>query len=250
MDKKLFHGITAQDVFERLKFVFNANTSKEFAQKAGFSESGISSAIKRNSVPYGFCAEISLRYGIPLDWLIFGDVDGNTFFRSIEPAFFQRAYGKTAFASLQAADGTTVLNDLGVQFINLYSTYITFKSTDSFDDKNSILKIPFNKDWLDDRRLDINNLICLQNKGDSMQPDIANGDIILINRAEKYGDGIFAIRFNDMLRIKRLQWLTDNTIRISSNNPLYEPETVNPIQTDEKFEIIGICHTKLSRFAQ
>lgn len=250
MDNKLFIGITAHDVFERLKFVFNVKTSKEFAQKSGLSESGISSAIKRNSVPYSFCAGISLRYGIPLDWLIFGDVDGDTFFRSIEPDYFKRAYGKTAFASLQVADGTTVFNDLGVQFINLYSTYITFKSTDVFEDSNSILKIPFNKDWLADKKLSINDLICLQNNGDSMQPDLANGDIVLINRAVKHGDGIFAIRLNDMLRIKRLQWLADSTIRISSNNPLYEPETVNPNQDDGQFEIIGICHTKLSRFAQ
>ena len=250
MNNKLFIGNTANDVFNRLKFVFNVKTSKELAQKTGFSESGISSAIKRNSIPYDFCATISLKYGIPLDWLIFGDIDENRFNRSIERNFFQRTYGKTAFASLLTADGEIALNDFGIQFVNVYSTYTTFKSSDSFDDDDTILKIPFTKEWLAEKKLAIHDLICLQNKGDSMLPDVNNDDIILINQAVKYGDGVYAIKFNNMLRIKRLQWLADHTIRISSNNPLYEAEIIDLNKVNKNFEIIGICHTKISEFAQ
>ena len=250
MNNKLFIGNTANDVFKRLKFVFNVKTSKELAQKTGFSESGISSAIKRNSIPYDFCATISLKYGIPLDWLIFGDIDENRFNRSIERNFFQRTYGKTAFASLLTADGEIALNDFGIQFVNVYSTYTTFKSSDSFDDDDSILKIPFTKEWLAEKNLAFHDLICLQNKGDSMLPDYADGTIVLINQAVQYGDGVYAIRFNDSLRIKRLQWLIGNTIRISSDNPLYEPETIDTNTVKGQFEIIGQCHTKLSRIAQ
>ena len=249
MKNKAFYGKTAQDVYERLKFILGVNTAREIGKIAGITESGISSAIARNSIPYNFCAEVALTHNIPFDWLIFGDNDKKSN-RSIEPDFFQRTYGETAFTRLKAKDRTTVLNDLGIEFINLYSTYTTFKNTDSFDDKNSILKIPFNQDWLANNELDSNNLICLQNKGDSMLPDYADGTIVLINQAVQYGDGVYAIRFNDSLRIKRLQWLIGNTIRISSDNPLYEPETIDTNTVKGQFEIIGQCHTKLSRIAQ
>ena len=83
-----------------------------------------------------------------------------------------------------------------------------------------------------------------------MLPDYADGTIVLINQAIQYGDGVYAIRFNDSLRIKRLQWLIGNTIRISSDNPLYEPETIDTNTVRGQFEIIGQCHTKLSRIAQ
>ena len=250
MKRKLFYGRTAHDVYERLKFILGVNTAREVGQIAGLAESSISSAIARNSIPYNFCAEVALAHNIPFDWLIFGDINEKQSNRSIEPDFFQRTYGETAFTRLKAKDRTTVLNDLGIVFINLYSTYTTFKNTDSFDDKNSILKIPFNKDWLANNELDSNNLICLQNKGDSMLPDYADGTIVLINQAIQYGDGVYAIRFNDSLRIKRLQWLIGNTIRISSDNPLYEPETIDTNTVKGQFEIIGQCHTKLSRIAQ
>ena len=65
-----FYGKTAQDVYERLKFVLGVQTTAEFARKAGFSKSGISGAIARNSIPYSFCAEIALTHNIPFDWLI------------------------------------------------------------------------------------------------------------------------------------------------------------------------------------
>ena len=250
MNRKLFYGRAAHDVYERLKFILGVNTAREVGQIAGLAESSISSAIARNSIPYNFCAEVALVHNIPFDWLIFGDINEKQSNRSIEPDFFQRTYGETAFTRLKAKDRSTVLNDLGIEFINLYSTYTTFKNTDSFDDKNSILKIPFNKDWLANNELDSNNLICLQNKGDSMLPDYADGTIVLINQAIQYGDGVYAIRFNDSLRIKRLQWLIGNTIRISSDNPLYEPETIDTNTVKGQFEIIGQCHTKLSRIAQ
>lgn len=244
MKNKAFYGKTAQDVYERLKFILGVNTAREIGKIAGITESGVSSAIARNSIPYNFCAEVALAHNIPFDWLIFGDIDEKQSNRSIEPDFFQRTYGETAFTTLKGKNKKKVLNDLGIEFINLYSTYTTFKNTDSFDDKNSILKIPFNKNWLANNELDSNNLICLQNKGDSMLPDIINGDVVLINRSVKYGDGIYGIRLNNSLRIKRLQWLVDDTIRISSNKSYYAPEIIDPNQSDGRFEIIGICHSR------
>ena len=83
-----------------------------------------------------------------------------------------------------------------------------------------------------------------------MQPDVNDGDIVLVNRAIKNGNGIYVIKLRDGLHIMRLQWLIDSTIRISSNSNFYEPEIIDPNKTNGQFEIIGKCHTKICRFDQ
>lgn len=248
MNNKLFIGSNAQDVFERLKFIFNVKTSRELAHKSGMTESGISNAIKRNSVPYSLCADISRSHGIPLDWLIFGDVDGDQFYRSLESSFFDRAYANTDFVNTYDPNKPFTLNNYGVEFIDLHD--ITSNIKNEYDDKNNLRKIPFSEEWLTAEKLDSKDLFCLQNRSNNMQPDINDGDIVLVNRAVKNGNGIYAINLSDGLHIMRLQWLVDGTIRISSNSSFYEPEIIDPNKTNGQFEIIGICHTKISRLSQ
>ena len=71
---------------------------------------------------------------------------------------------------------------------------------------------------------------------------------MLVNRTRQRGDGVFIIRIGEALRVKRLQWLADGTLRISSDNPLYQPEVLNPADYDEaQFAIIGACHSRIGR---
>ena len=67
----------------------------------------------------------------------------------------------------------------------------------------------------------------------------------------KVGEGVisadFVLRLGNALRIKRLQWLADGSLRISSDNPLYQPEHISPADLGEDFAIVGACHTKIGR---
>jgi len=245
-----FFGNTAQDVFKRLKLILGTTTARELSQKLGMTESGISNAITRNSIPYSYCAEVALTHRIPLDWLIFGDVDGKKFARSLEPEYFIRTYSKTLLESTDGIKEPIIFNEQEIDFINLYTMSTISENGKFFSNKHVIRKIPYEKNWLLEQNLNIKELLCLKNKGDNMQPDIYDGDVVLVNRAVKYGDGIYAIRLNDTLRIKRLQWLTDGTIRVSSNKSYYEPETIDPSKSNGRFEIIGQCHSRNGLLSQ
>lgn len=65
--------------------------------------------------------------------------------------------------------------------------------------------------------------------------------------AQTKGDGVFVLRLGGALRIKRLQWLADGRLRISSDNPIYETEYVAPEDLADDFAVIGFCHTKIGR---
>lgn len=270
-----FFGDTASDVFDRIKYVLGVTTSKDLSPIINMSESGISSSIKRNSIPYAYCAELAITRNVPLDWLIFGDVDGKQFERYINCEYLDRAYKNAVIfeGNLPAVppltkhdEGAEIIGtqEIGSIIKQIQPPYIDLSSTNCayiplydvpvsaghgsfFDEENIIQRIPFDTEWLDREGLDAEKLACLPIKGDSMSPGLKTSDIVLINLTHQRGDGVFVLRLNGALRIKRLQWLADGRLRISSDNPIYETEYVDPASPPDDFAIIGFCHTKIGR---
>ena len=86
--------------------------------------------------------------------------------------------------------------------------------------------------------------------GDSMEPLLRNGDYIIVTPPDprrQTEDGIYAIRIDDQLRIKSLQFKLDGTINISSINQRYTPETYDPRASQLDFEIVGRMRLHISR---
>lgn len=66
-------------------------------------------------------------------------------------------------------------------------------------------------------------------QGDSMEPTLSNGDLILIDtRTSRVEDGaIYVVQYEDALLVKRLQKKYDGSVVIRSDNTLYEPEILH-----------------------
>lgn len=84
------------------------------------------------------------------------------------------------------------------------------------------------------------NLILISAIGDSMEPSLRAGDLLLIDRSVESvrQDAIYAIAHDGELRIKRIQRLFDGTLIIKSDNPKYQPENITPEQA-ERMRIVG-----------
>jgi transcriptional regulator with XRE-family HTH domain len=66
-------------------------------------------------------------------------------------------------------------------------------------------------------------------EGESMKPTLSPGDLVLANLKDTIvRDGIYLVQLEDALIIKRLQRLSRDLIKVSSDNPAYESWTVNP----------------------
>ncbi len=98
----------------------------------------------------------------------------------------------------------------------------------------------FNKKWIERRGLNISTLSVIAVKGDSMEPLLHDGDLILIDQAQtKPVDGrIFVARFDSDLFVKRLQRLPGDKLQLLSSNPVYPPLTVS-LKEDDQVNIIG-----------
>ena len=66
-------------------------------------------------------------------------------------------------------------------------------------------------------------------RGDSMQPTLNNGDIVLVDTiVERIDDaGIYAIRVDDRLLVKRVSPRSDGSLLLISENPIYPPEEIS-----------------------
>nr|DAI35609.1 MAG TPA: Repressor protein CI [Caudoviricetes sp.] len=101
----------------------------------------------------------------------------------------------------------------------------------------------FREDWIyRDLRMQPKDLILIRVSGESMRPTLNNGDVILVNHSLTRPDkeGIYIMRMGDMLLVKRLQALPDGQIRVTSDNPVYEPWTLDTSKMAEgNVAIIG-----------
>lgn len=78
--------------------------------------------------------------------------------------------------------------------------------------------------------------------GDSMEPTISDGDLVVCDCCGWDGEGIYALRLNDDSFIKRLSKSTKSLL-IISDNPKYPPRE-EPLES-EAIQIIGKAHAVL-----
>lgn len=100
----------------------------------------------------------------------------------------------------------------------------------------------YRRDWLEKRGLFASACAVIEVKGESMEPTICDGDVVLINTAERKikSGNIYAFRTEEGVRLKRLHRQLDGRVRVTSDNPnknSYPDEWLTP---DSEAEIIGI----------
>jgi phage repressor protein C with HTH and peptisase S24 domain len=89
-------------------------------------------------------------------------------------------------------------------------------------------------------RMTARNLCAIQSKGDSMEPTIRNGSMLIVDRSDQQiRDGIFVISRGDVLLVKRLQPRENSILRLKSDNDRYEPEDIPLNDASQNLHIIG-----------
>jgi phage repressor protein C with HTH and peptisase S24 domain len=92
-------------------------------------------------------------------------------------------------------------------------------------------RLAFRSDWVHgELKVGPESLALITATGDSMQPTVGQGDLLLLNIRETHvtGDAIYALQMQDVLLIKRVQLLVNGTLVIRSDNPAYAEQRVRP----------------------
>lgn len=103
------------------------------------------------------------------------------------------------------------------------------------------LAMAFRRYWVDNfLRVNPRDLAVISVKGDSMEGVLNDRDTILVNQADnRPGAGLYVLRMDGELFVKRLQRLPEGRIEVSSANEAYRPFTIDMAAPPSDFEIIG-----------
>lgn len=103
----------------------------------------------------------------------------------------------------------------------------------------SVAKRRFSRAWLRDvSSTSPEHLFWAIGDGDSMEPTIRSGEVVLIDRSQvtpRSGDGIWAIAYGEVSMIKRLRPMPDGSVTIFSDNQLVPAATA----VDGEMHVIG-----------
>lgn len=220
MSEKL---LNSESIIHRMREAIGARNDGLVGEYLGASKQAVYNWKNRGSIPIEYCVTFCVKTGRSLDWLIFGE-------------------GKSEVAENRAA----YYFDPDYSEIPVYDIEASAGSGSLFDEEVITNYLKFRKDWLTREGLQASNLVAIRVTGDSMDGTLADGDTVLIDRSRSKPDGVFAIRIGDALRIKRLQKMTDGTLRVSSDNPMYQPEHIRPENLDQ-VDIVGQCYWRSGR---
>lgn len=108
--------------------------------------------------------------------------------------------------------------------------------------ENQVQSISFEPSWLrSEIGVNPNDVFLMFVDGDSMYPTLKNESMIMVDRhLNGMSDGIYVLRHESNLLVKRLQMLPGGIIKVKSDNSMYEPWEINKSQLDGvDLELIG-----------
>ena len=214
-------NITAQRLRERMEEI--GADQADVAIGVGCTQGAISQILLGHTRNSRFLPKIADNLGVHLAWLLgTGDQKELPYLRSPE---------------VSADDAAVRLNSVLVPFYDdpygMGGTYIDRPG-------EPVEMVPFVKEWLRSRvagRLD--QVMLLAGKGDSMDPTLKDGDIVLVDQSQKVvrdADLIWAFDYGDVGMIKRLRRKPRGAgYVVQSDNKLVEPFNA----TEDEIRIVG-----------
>lgn len=95
-------------------------------------------------------------------------------------------------------------------------------------DADVVSYFAFRQDWLC-RKGDPERMVLMKVFGDSMEPDIRHGDMVLVDQGHTqiYGHAVYAVGVNEEIYIKQIETLPGGRLVLRSLNERYAPIEVS-----------------------
>lgn len=210
---------------ERLQSLVEGLTQASFAKAAGISQAGLHKLLNGGEPNLGTLIALANAGDVGVEWLATGEGA-------------RARHGSSHGASLSSTETRGALGEFAM--IPRYEVSASagpglVPLTEAVSES-----IAFRFDWLKDIGVSANNAAVLSADGDSMEPLIPNGALMLVDisiRDVRNGCIYVIVKDGDLL-VKRVHRKLDDTIALISENTRYPPEIVSPEVLD-KLHIVG-----------
>lgn len=141
---------------------------------------------------------------------------------------------------------------LGDEYIQIRESEVRFAAgngrTPLFDEVTASVPRTYRRDWFIKEGINPEHARCFKVHGESMESFLFDGDSVLVNLAEKeiVNGKVYALRYGEELRIKRVYKKLDGGLILHSDNPNYRPidEDISASSAAESISIIGRVRDK------
>lgn len=183
---------------------------KDVADILGISQMNFATMKKRNKIPFGELLDFCATKSISINWLLYGQSPESLV--EATNRFFMVKY----FGNVNASAGG---------------------GADADEEEAYGIEIPHEFVMMLGGERELKYIEAINVSGDSMEPTFSYNDIVFINRSKTdlQRGGIFTIRTEAGLFIKRIQKRIDGKIDIISDNQVYSTQTLDP----SEIEVIG-----------
>lgn len=183
-----------------------------------------------------------IRAGIDANWLLTGEGDmllhkprSLEVFHEAAPGFMANGHSEDAHRQEmgQPAEEPAFLQDFAL--VPFFDVEASTRNGSLADQELQTSPRAFRKDWLSQRGLEISKCMLITARGDSMEPTIYDGDLLLVDtRIDSIkDDSIYIAQHDHHLIVKRIQQALDGSLIIISDNQRYEKQIIKPEQAKE-----------------
>lgn len=208
-----------KDFADRLKVAIGRNSVNSIAKKCDISESLIRNYLKGAMPGLDKANSLANALGVNFSWLATGEgspegVSDFTYDDGRHPLIYVPLINIRA----SAGDGALVTEEKATALLAFHKEYL--RGT-----------------W----SIHTSNLFCMEVSGESMMPTINHGELLICSHDAMHihpSDGVFIVRFDGNIMVKRLQFLPGKKLKVSSDNTLYDPFEI-ALNDGVDFAILG-----------
>lgn len=208
------------DIVEEIKSILSPELSprkifdKDVAEILGISQMNFATMKKRDKIPFNELLDFCAKKAISINWMLYGQ----------SPESLVEATNKFYMIKY--------LNDVNAS---------AGGGTDEQYEEIEELELPEHFVFMLGGEKELKHIEAINVSGDSMEPTFSYNDIVFINRSKTdiNRGGIFTIRTESGLFIKRIQKRLDGKIDILSDNSVYPTQTLHQNQIEVVGRVIG-----------
>lgn len=214
---------TVGSQIDRLFQATDAKNDSELSRFLGLSPAAVYKAKQSGKIPPGWITKVAERFEVSADWLLFGKGAMRGIAENMQ---------SVPIAGNQAEDDL-----IRIPMVEA----VLSAGTGSLETSGQMgREYAFRRDFIQ-RKGNPANMVLMRVAGDSMQPEIMDKDVVLLDQSKKrlLPGPIFALGFEDAIYLKRVDKLPGQIV-LKSVNPAYDPIHIDMgEQTSDQFRVIG-----------
>ncbi|SDH90334.1 S24 family peptidase [Roseospirillum parvum] len=232
---------------ERLRLALGDESVNALAGRSGVRESSIRQYLAGSIPGADKAAQLAAALGVSIDWLVTGagpktadplaPVATPELLEAMVAATPERLAAARADRSRPRSQGTPQPPPVAGDYVLVPRFNVEASAGHgAWNDREQVVDfMAFRADWV--RRAlgaDPNQLALIAAAGDSMEPSIRAGDLLLIDTGvtRVIDDAVYVLLSGSELLVKRVQKFLSGALTIKSDNPAYAPENLTPAEAE------------------